>query len=260
MKKRALILAGVIACQFASSQIIPPGLGKTNAASWLAFGIQQDLDTIKGKGWESTTYIGLGRMSSPDNDNPIEKPAIFIFNQEFKNRFQKNWEYSLAFSYRRQDEYASVAPYEHESPSIKQEFRFYGRFSYIAKTGILEITPTFRQEVQKYFNPDFSPYSESLKLRSRFRLKLSFQITPDKTHRIILYSEQLFSTSLMKDPEYWTKFGYKDSRFAAYYSFSPKKIPWTFNLGYMNNLMGNKKPASAHYIGLDLILKNPFSK
>ncbi|MEZ4891167.1 MAG: hypothetical protein R2779_11655 [Crocinitomicaceae bacterium] len=49
------------------AQISPPGLGRATAASWFALGISQKLDTIEGKGWQSMSYIGLGRISNPDN-------------------------------------------------------------------------------------------------------------------------------------------------------------------------------------------------
>src|SRR5690625_7662905 len=77
------------------AQIIPPGLGEKNMASWLAFGVQQDVDTLKGQGWSSTSYLGFGRVSDTDNYNIMQKPSIFINNQEFKNIFYATWEYSL---------------------------------------------------------------------------------------------------------------------------------------------------------------------
>jgi len=241
------------------AQIIPPGLGNaTNIANWFAVGIKQDLNSNNGKGWESSTSVGIGSMSSPNNHNPLEKMAIIVLNQEFTNRFHDDWEYSLAFSYRRQNQYSDTEPYEKEDPPFKQEFRLYGKFSYILKTDFVEITPTVRQEVQKYFTPDFGSPSETLRLRSRFRLKFMFPITQDNQHRILLFSEQLFSTSYLHEQKEWTNFGYKDSRFSIYYSLSPKKIPWTFNIGYMNHLIGTKKPTSSHSIGVDMIWKNPF--
>lgn len=242
------------------AQIIPPGLGETNMASWLAFGVQQDLDTLKGQGWSSTSYLGFGRVSDPDNYNLIQKPSIFIINQEFKNKFTENWEYSLALSYRTQKNYSKAAPYGRDDPATKQEFRVYGRLSYVFKTSFVEITPTLRQEVQNYFTGNFGTYPEKLRLRSRFRVKFKFPLSEDGMHKMSFYSEQLFSSSLRSDPERWTRFEYKDSRFSLYYTLSPTSIPWDFNLGYMNNLIGKKDVTTAHYIGMDLIWKNPFNR
>ncbi len=258
MKKAAAIIITVLYWTASYAQIIPPGLGATRWASWFALGIQQNLNNTNGKGWESTTYIGLARMSHPNDNNLVAKPGVFILNQEFKNKFDKNWEYSLAASYRRQNEYSDDPPYEQEDPSFKQEFRIYARLSYIFKTHFLEISPTLRQEVQKYYTPDFKPPAENLRLRSRFRLKFSVPLTANKVHRVLLFSEQLASASFRTDPKRWTPFGYKDSRFSLYYSLSPKNHPWVVNIGYMNNLMGKHKPTAAHYLGLDLIWKNPF--
>lgn len=98
----------------ASAQISPPGLGLANSASWFAVGVRQELDTLKA--WQSVTYIGIGRKSNPDNYNPLAKPAILVMNQEFYHQFHHHWQYSFALSYRRQDEYEKLSPYEHESP------------------------------------------------------------------------------------------------------------------------------------------------
>lgn len=250
-----LFFIGVGICSRA--QIIPPGLGETNNGSWIAIGVTQDLKKSNPKGWQSISYFGLGRTSNPDNYNPLYRPGIIILNQEFKKGFHKNWESILAFSYRRQDEYSDQAPYEKSLPALKQEFRLYGRLSYIFKAGFADITPTFRQEIQKYYTPDFNHYPESFRIRSRFRLKVALPLSKSKVHRLSLYSEQLFSTSKASDSKGWSPFKYADSRFSVYYSLSPKSTPLTFNMGYMNNLI---RTHSTHYLGLDVIWKNPFSK
>lgn len=239
-------------------QIVPPAMDQTNIAGWFAVAIRQELDPIPGKGWQSTTYIGLGRMSNPDNHNPLYKPGVVIVNQEFQNKFHKNWKYSLAVSYRRQNEYSNLAPYDKGDPPSKQEFRLYGRFSYVLETPFVKIEPTFRQEFQKYYTPHFKAYREDTRLRSRFRLKFTFPLTRGKAHKILLYSEQLFAVSRDKELRQWTAFAYTDSRFTLYYSYAPKKIPFVFNLGYMNNLAGVKPATSTHYFGMDIGWINPF--
>lgn len=40
------------------------------------------------------------------------------------------------------------------------------------------------------------------------------------------------------------------------FRFLIKSITWS--LGYMNNLVGNQKPYSVHYVGFDMIIENPF--
>lgn len=256
MKNLLFLFYFLFISSYSMSQIGSPALGKNNTGSWLAFGINQKLDTLNK--WSSMSYIGLGRKSNLNSYNPVRDPGIFIINEEVNHRFHKHWEYSLALSYRRQNLYESISPYEKSNPSSKQEFRFYGKVSYLVKTNFVEITPTFRQEVRKFYTPDFKNYSETLQLRTRFRLKFTFLLTDNKIHRLLLYSEQLFSTSLRTNPKEWTKFKYKDSRFSLYYSFSPKSIPFQFDLGYMHNLVGTQSNFSAHYFAFDIIWKNPF--
>jgi hypothetical protein len=259
MKKR--LTSTLLFCLFSStvfSQISPPGLGKTQTADWFAIGVRQELDTIKGKGWQSMSYIGVGRKSNPDNYNPFYKPGILILNQEFYNQFHENWQYSLALSYRRQDEYLDDPPYEHEDPKLKQEFRVYSRLSYIFSASRLKLVSTFRQEFRKFYSPDFKNIDENYQIRSRFRLQLTVDLDTDKQHRLIASSEQLFSLSKNKSPGSWTDFNYRESRFSFYYSYSPKKSPLIFSLGYMNNLVGQNSPYDAHYAAFDIVLKNPF--
>lgn len=259
MKKR-IIRQLIILCLLpapARAQINPPGLGRTHTSAWLAFAVQQDLDTISGRGWKSVTYFGIGRKSNPDSHNPVENPGIIILNQEFKNHFHRNWEYSLALSYRHQDEYKSSPPYEHDEPRFKQELRIYSRFSYLYNGSFMNITPTIRQEFRKFFNPDFTNYSENIQLRTRFRIKFDFPLTGDGRHHLLLFSEQLFSTSQELPSKKWSAYKYTDSRFAVYYSLSPKNTSLTFNFGYMNNLAGTVSPYSGNYFAMDITWKNP---
>lgn len=261
MKKYCLII--VFICLLLSksySQISPPGLGKTNTADWLALGVRQKMDTLKGVGWESMTYIGLGRKSNPDNYNPFLKQAIWVLNQEFYHQFHKNWQYSLALSYRRQDKYIEDEPYRHDDPKLKQEIRLYNRFSYLFTTSRIKFVPTFRQEFRKFYSLDFKNFEENVQFRWRFRLQLTANLNHKKTHRLILSSEQLFSISKEVTPSKWTDFNYRESRFSFYYSYSPSKTPFVFSIGYMNNLVGSKKIDDVHYLAFDIVIVNPFKK
>ena len=242
------------------AQVSPPGLGKGKNASWFAFAIKQSLDSLHKK--ESTTYIGIGRKSTPDDSNPFNKMGILILNQEFSNRYHKNWQYSYAISYRRQNEYESTAPYDLANPAIKQEFRIYGRYSYLTGTSTIKWKTTFRQEYRKFFNPDFTKNSEDYQLRTRLKTQLNIDLGTQKIHHIIGSAEALFSTSKKYKPaSEWTKFEYKDSRFGLYYSLTPKEIPFTFDFGYGYNLIGKgSKTSGVNFLAIDIIWNNPFGK
>src|SRR5699024_10787408 len=230
------------------AQIIPPALGESNFDSWFALGINQKLDTLKVGGWESTTYAGTGTVSHKQQPNPFENVGIWVINQEFYHNFAPNWQYSLALSYRQQNLFEKTAPFKKTQQAYKQEFRGYGRFSYFFKGNGWTFTPTFRQEIIKYFTPNFKNHQESWRLRSRFRLKFAVNLTTDKSQQLIAYSEQLFSISQYSDTKSWGNFAYNDSRFALYYALSPKNHPFVYNLGYMLNLIGTKNTFSGHYI------------
>lgn len=259
MLRKLFLIGGCVLISFnLSAQIIPPGLGETNTSNWLALGVKQDLDTLDIGGWNSTTYLGVGTVSHNTQYNPFNAIGVWVINQEFYHNFKKNWQYSLALSYRQQNIFTQEEPFVKTNMGHKQEFRWYGRLSYSFKWNKLTITPTFRQEAIKYFTPDFKAYSESLRLRSRFRLKFTFPLNADKSQKLIAYSEQLFSISQRGEAKKWDSFNYVDSRFALYYSLTPPNHPLNYNLGYMHNLIGTKDVFSGHYFALDIIWKNPF--
>jgi hypothetical protein len=161
-------------------------------------------------------------------------------------------------SYRKQDEYFKIAPFQHENPNFKQEYRFYSRFSYTYKTSRFKFVPTLRQEFRKYYSPTFSNLSEDFQFRTRLRLQLTVNLDKNKIHKISLSSEQLFSISKNHIPNSWTDFNYRESRFTLYYSFSPQKSPLIYSLGYMNNLVGIKQNYLVNYFAFDIIWENPF--
>lgn len=258
MRKILLLFYLLIFClaEPASAQISPPGLGEANTASWFAFGLRQDLGTSKK--WQSMSYIGLGRKSNPNNDALFYKPSILVINQEFYHQFHPHWQYSVALSYRKQQEYNDFAPYRHTAAGFEREWRLYGRISYVLKTEKLKFTSTFRQELRTFSQPMEIASSEDLQLRSRLKLQLAINLDKKKIHKLIGGYESLFSTNRLARSQVWSDFAYRESRFTFYYSVSPQQLPFTIDLGYMNNLVGSQSSFSAHYLALDIVCNNPF--
>ncbi len=205
------------------------------------------------------SYIGLGRTSNPVTNNPVQRQAIWVLNQEFYHKFHKHWHYSLALSYRSQSEYLDAAPYESATPSTKQEFRIYGRYMYELKVRNFKFVATYRQEFRSFFEPDFKQEDERYQLRSRFRLQGSITLDKNKVHRLSVSAEALFSSTQTTTPEnHWTTFDYKEARFCFYYSVDPKNSPLIYSIGYMNNLLGTKNSKSVSYLAIDIIWEDPF--
>jgi hypothetical protein len=203
----------------------------------------------------------MGRISNLDNYNPYQKPSILVLNQEFYNQFHSNWQYSLALSYRIQKEYSIEESPAGASTGIKKELRLYARYSYIRKNARFKSVNTFRQEFRKFFDKDFNHSEENFQLRSRLRSQVTCTLDKNKTHHIVLSGEALFSISNDNEPESgWGDFNYRESRFCLYYSLSAKSYSMTFNLGYMNNLLGNTSITDVHYLAFDIIWENPYHK
>ena len=257
------IISIILAALFTTSafaQISPPGLGDANTCSWVAFGVRQKLDSADKT--QSFTYIGMGRESNPSDYNLAKKPAIWVINQEFFRKLRKHWQYSVALSYRQQNEYSDTAPFEKENPGVKQEFRLYGRFAYTKQMNRFKFTTTFRQEFRKFYRQDFENWSEDEQLRSRFRQQISFNIDKNKVHRLLLNAEALCSISQENTggQKEWTAFDYHESRFSFYYTYAPQTSPFLYSIGYMNNLLGKDSFIDVHYLAFDIIWENPFKK
>lgn len=247
-----LLLASTLNC---NAQLSPPGLGTTQTAFWGALGVKQKLD-IKNT---SMTYLGIGRISDPEGDSdPFKKQSIIVLNEEIYHKLNTHWQYSYALSYRRQNQYESNAPYELESPSIKQEFRGYGRISYTTGIGVVKWKSTYRQEIREFYTPDFEIPEDDFQLRSRFKTQATLPLDNDSENSLLGSAEALFSIS-NDNARGWGDYEYKESRFCLYYSYAPHSIPVTFDVGYMNDLIGHGHHIKdASYLAFDVVLENIF--
>lgn len=255
--KIALFLVCMVS-GYVNSQITSPGIGRNNAAAWFAAGVRQDLDSTGHK--ELMTYVGFGRSTQPNSYNLVQRPAIFVVNEEFHHRFARHWQYGIGLSYRRQNLYEKSAPYSRLNPSIMQEIRFYGRISYVYELPRTKFTFTLREEMRNFFEPDFSTVNKNIQLRTRVRAQVKFNLDRRRVHRIELSAEPLFASQHKLSNRAWSNMDYTETRFTCYYSYAPRKIPFVFDIGYMNYLVGKTKAASTHYIGIDVVWNNPFGK
>ena len=256
MNNNLAILLFFLFSFYAKAQISPPGLGQGKIAIWGAVGINQNL----AKNWQSNSYVGIGRISTKNDYNPLKHQAIVVINQEFYHQFHKNWETSIAASYRIQDDYSTQFPFNHLNPAYHQEVRLYSRLSYKFHFERIRVTPTIRQEFRKFYDPRFHHTSEDYQFRTRFRVQFSVSLVKETEHRIAFNSEQLMGISKLYAPNSWTNLSYKESRLSIYYTYAPVKAPIKISIGYMNNLIGTEKISSVSYVGFDVIFSNIFGR
>lgn len=241
------------------AQIAPPGLNNTNVAAWFAFGLKQNIDTA-GK-VQSTTFVGWEGIGNPTYNNPFQKTGIFMLSEEVSHRFLKNWQYAFGFIYMRQNFYNTTKPYDNLTPYVRQEFRLYGKFAYTYSTSRINFTTNITPEFRKFYDPNFKHWRESVQLRTRLKFHLQLNLTKDKQHRLTASTELFFTASKLIVPsKTWKTMDYKETYFYLAYTFAPKKTPFLFSLGYMNDLIGKQKAYSIHYFGFDVIWMNPFQK
>ncbi len=231
-----------------SAQITPPGLGEVNSSGWFAVGVKEYLNAEKHL--TSTTFIGIGSTNSPGSDNPFGRGTIYVFNQEIEHRFAKHWKYSGALSYRWQNQFNEEPPYD-----ARQEVRVYGRYSYLHPGEFISFSFTFRPELRLFYTPGFEPYKKKAQFRGRLSGKMTINLNPDKTQKLITAAEVLYAAD---KKEHWDTWEYGESRFSVYYSLNLPKQDVTLNFGYMNNLLGNDFSQDAHYVAFDIIFKNLF--
>jgi len=245
-------------CSNSFSQIFPDAVGEAKNAFWLATGFKQDILKTNVPLLTSSTSIGIGRKSNPDNFNLFQKHQSFILKESLSVRLKPKWKMSLGLGYYKTRRYHDEAPFELLETPVQHEFR-------------LSVTPTFQwtknrfsmaanlsQEFRKYFAPKAGSINDDIQFRTRFRLLFSVNLDKEKVHKLVATSEQLFSISKDKNPEQWTDFNYRESRFCFYYSLSPKNWHVTFDLGYMYNLIEGEKRLGVHYLAFDVVVKNLF--
>ncbi|WP_161554567.1 DUF2490 domain-containing protein [Sinomicrobium soli] len=235
----------------AHAQITPPGLGDgVNASSWFAVGVKQDLNAEKGI--TSTTYAGMGSINGDGNDTPFGRAMIYVINQEIEHHFAKRWKYSGAISYRWQNQFDDAPPYDH-----RQEIRLYGRYSYLIPGTFTNFSFTFRPELRLFYTPEFDPYKNKAQFRTRFASKMTVNLSPDKSKRLIAAAEFLIASN---KEDQWDAWQYRESRFSVYYSHQLPNRNITLNLGYMSNPFGKDFYHVGHYIAFDITLRNPFGE
>ncbi|KOS07708.1 hypothetical protein AM493_17900 [Flavobacterium akiainvivens] len=252
MKKIVALVVVLFFVNTTKGQISPPGLGDTNTAVWTALGVKEQLDSLNA----ITVYAGMGRISGPGSDNPLDKPSIGVLNAEVYHTLSTHFKYSYAMSYRRQSQYTDAYPYHLEHPAIKQEFRAYGRLAYSFKgNNGGKYSLTLRQEVREFFAPDFNAQSYELQLRTRVKAGVWMPLGNDG-NGLTGTAEALFS--IADEHGSWGNYEYKESRFCLYYTYVP--VPrMVVDVGYMNDLMGyGHHIADANYLAVDVVLVDVF--
>ena len=265
----------LLGLQRLAAQISPPGLSSTRVASWMALGLDQTFDTAKK--WQSVSYLGFGFMSNPNGAyNFFEKPSMLIINEEVKRKLSNHISLTGALSYREQYLYNKKPPYHKIDPSVKKEFRIYGKITYSWNTTKIKWNLDLRPEFRTFYLPAFAADDTRKSLRARFKLKSTIPLAADLQHYLILSAESLFQNEMTRYvpaelssevnqlprpvslKNNWSGFSYDDSRFCIYYRYAPKYLPFYAEIGYMNNLAEKHPTYAMHHIGLDLIFKDIF--
>ncbi len=243
------------------AQFSPPGLDGTNAVGWGAVGFNQSL----GKKVTLIAYAGLGRVSNPNSWDLVQKPGIFVYNQEFQYKFSSRWQASLAQSFRSQNLYNKQAPYEADEPAHQYEIRYYARLYYKHSLGKVAATYSFRPEIRTFYTPTWQPTSRPLELRFRLKGQLNVPLDNRQTNFFIGSNEVLsaldeYRSDVISLPRHtWSPYHFTEDRLALYFRHVFKKSATILDIGVMEQFKsgGHFKPVS--YLAFDVLFQNPLS-
>ncbi|WP_159800945.1 DUF2490 domain-containing protein [Flavobacterium sp. MK4S-17] len=256
MKYKFLFFSIAAFCFTTSSfaQITPPGMGHTQTASWLAFGVKQKLDDKN----SLNAYIGAGRISTPGSLNPFKKHSALVINAEIGHKFSKGWKYGYSLSYRQQNKYDDRELYPASHPSFIREARLYGKLSHTLEGTVFKYAFTLRQEARAFFTPDFHAAGEDAQLRTRIKAAATIPLRDDNSDKLTGTAESLFTLGHEQQAG-WDNYKYSESRFSLYYSHNLKNLPVIIDAGYINILKGHGNDTSdSSYIAMDIIVKDIF--
>jgi hypothetical protein len=249
----ACLLLQVVTFNIAA-QISPPGLDDPHAAFWSAIGFSEKLS----ERWNLTIYAGAARESNPDDYALLRKPAIFVLNQETRYTFNKNWSLSLCTSYRTQNRYEEVDPFEKADPDKRNEVRYYLRLYYRHSIRKFSFAYSFRPEFRTYYGEHgrlWRPVDEEVRLR--LKAQVSVPLNASKSNQFILANEFLTATDHIDDrASHWTRYKFTENRLTTYFRHVFGKPSMVADLGIMHQLRSDGR-YTAH-LSVDLIFQNIF--
>jgi hypothetical protein len=240
-------------------QISPPGMDDTNAVSWGAVGMNQQIS----KRWSTTMYVGYARESNPDNFSLLTKSAIFVANQETQYLFNTKWQLAFCSSFRIQNRYIKEAPYTSNEPSLRDELRFYSRLYYRNHIGKINITYSFRPELRLFYDQHLTRWDSSPEeLRFRFKIQANIPLNEEKSNLFIVGNEWLSATDKKSNPDgmiYWSSYRFTEDRFTTYLRHILKKPALIIDVGMMHQIrIDDHKAKYIVHFGFDFLFQNPF--
>jgi hypothetical protein len=252
--RKLLLIALLIVLRTGFAQISPPGLDGANAVAWAAVGFNQSWS----KKWSSSIYTGGSFQSNPDNFRPLEKPAIFVLNQETYYSFNNHWQLALCASLRTQKIYMDDPPYTPTDPAWKNEIRYYARLFYRHQQGRWALAYSFRPEVRTFYTTSWDRWTPSPEeLRFRWKAQGGY-ILNWHANTLILANEILFATD--QNQQSWTPVSFTEDRFSTYIRHAFKKPEVLLDVGLMHQVWEENGLHYTTYLAIDLLFQNPFSK
>jgi hypothetical protein len=257
--RQLIVLAGIFYMPFLHAQISPPGMDDTNAVTWGAAGISQQV----GKKWAVKVYAGTARESDPDNWSFLHKQAILVVNQETQYRFNKKWQLALCSSLRKQNRYMAEEPYTASDPSLRDELRYYLRLYYRTTAGKFNIAYSLRPELRFFYDNRGNHWSSSPEeFRLRFKIQASMPLNNDKSNQVIVTNEWLGAMDEKRNSEgelRWSRYVFTEDRLTMYWRHVFKNMRLIFDIGIMHQVkFADKQVEYIPHLAFDFICLNPF--
>lgn len=242
------------------SQISPPGLDGTKAATWAAVGINQTIN----KKWNVVGYVGEARQSDPDNLSLLKKQAILVLNQETYWTIDSNWQLAFCTSFRLQSLYQHAYSPQEDIATLRDEIRYYTRLFYKHQVGKAALSYSFRPEYRSFYNSIQKPeHKFATELRFRLKVQLNAPIGQSKNNSYIIANEWLTATDhrAVEDGNDWSPYHFTENRLTTYIRHKFDNSPMLLDIGLMHQVFVKEgKLNYIPYLSLDLLFTNPFAK
>lgn len=255
-----LLLCYLFGNQSTFGQLSPPGIDGAKAVSWTAVGINQAIT----KKWAINSYVGESRQSDPDNLSLLRKQAILVLNQETYWTIDSHWRLAFCTSFRLQNLYKHESPFKEDSPSLRDEIRYYTRLFYKHQIRKVILSYSFRPEYRTFYNSIQRPeHKYASELRLRMKVQISTPIRESKKYSAIIANELLTATDHypIEDGANWSPYHFTENRFSTYLQYKFNNLPIVLDIGMMHQIFQKEgKLNYIPYLSLDLLFINPFSK
>lgn len=241
-----------------------------NAASWLAFGIEQKIK----KNWVTSFNFGNGRHS---NSNPADyhlfkNQGVLVIKPQLMYQ-RKHWQYMGGIGFWDRKNYSFSSPYALlASPyGTRYEFRWYGKIAFTHQINSFKISYGIRPEFRYFFKKNIPErWDTPFEFRARCDINIQYSFREKKDHLILINEvftamDKPYLTSKYSGYHAgWTDYVWTENRISLFYKHTFMNGWFDLDFGVMNQYWRIKLTESKFTITntlmMDIIIHDLFNR